>query len=89
MKVGFCVIFTTFAFTIRFQWREIVSVFSILDVDTAILSVKGTIASHASRADTVKSIATVFYTNEEIDWFLPHAEKMTGLVFRKNLVDGF
>ena len=64
VKVGARVIFTTFAIAVRFEWREIVSEFGVLDVNTAVLSIKGAVSRHASRADAVKGVATKFGADE-------------------------
>lgn len=88
MKVSFSIILAKLAVAIWHQRGKIVAVFSVFDIDTAVISIKGAVARHASGTDAVKSVATELGADEEIAWLLAHAEEVTRFVFRENGVDG-
>ena len=88
VEVGARVILTTFAVAVGHEWGEIGAVFSVLDVNSAILSIEGAIPSHAGGADTVESIAAVFGADEEVQWLLAHTEEVARFVLWENRIDG-
>ena len=64
VEVGACVIFTTFTVTVWFERGEVVSVFGVFDINSAVFSIERTVARHTSWADAVESIAAIFSANK-------------------------
>ena len=89
VEISAGVVFAVFAITVIHQWSEIVSILGVFDVDATVLGVKRAVSGHASWADAVKSIATVFGANKQVDWLLAHAEQMARFVFWQNAIHGF
>ena len=59
MQICSVVISTTIAIAIWVNWRELGAIFCILDINAAVRSVEGAVASLAGRGNAVESIAAV------------------------------
>lgn len=64
VEVSASMFFATFAVTFCIHWRRVASEFRIFDVNAPIMSIKGAIPGHASRADAIKSINPILGADE-------------------------
>ena len=61
-------------------------VFGIFNINTAIISVEGTVTRHTGWSDTVKGVTTIFGAHKQIDWLLSHTKKVAWLIFWQNTI---
>lgn len=59
----------------------------VFNIDAAIFRVEAAVSGHAGGADTVKSVATILGSNKKVNWFLAHAEEMTGFIIWQDNVN--
>lgn len=85
-QVGAGMVGTGIAGTAFVERDELIDELSIFDIDAAIESMEGTVASHAGRSDTVKEIAPLLNCVEEIQR-LADTEQVARLVFWQDSID--
>ena len=64
VEVGAGVVLTAFTVAVGHEGSEVACVFGVLDVDTTVLGIEGTVAGHAGRADAVESVTTKLGANK-------------------------